>query len=131
MYKAESFYYLDGARYYHYFFNPASITKSFKKDRWDSCKELIRCFQQAFGDCTEYDFKNQLYLQRLYCVVNVFNQRKLISDITERKKYCKEICHDSIAQNACRFIKLAHVPIKLKILLLLIKWKQAWLIARI
>ena len=80
---AESFYYLDGGRFYHYYFNPRSITKSFKADRWDSCRCLIDCFERDFSNRVEFDFTNQLWLQKLYCIVSALGQRSLIQNKKE------------------------------------------------
>lgn len=131
VYATNSFYYLDGARYYHYFFNPGSITKSFKKDRWDSCKRLISRFEEAFAGCKTFDFSDQLWLQKIYCVMHALSQRDLIPEISERTCYCQRICDDPITRNAFKHLKLVDVPWKLNILLNIVRFRQGWLLARI
>lgn len=131
VYAAQSFYYLDGARYYHYFYNAESITKSFRSDRWDSCKELMATFEKNFLEKDDYDFSEQLELQKLYCVASALGQRNYIADRTERKQYCKMICEDTITIGACRYIYLLHVPLKMRIMFYLIRAKAYGLISKI
>ena len=128
---ASSFYYLDGPRYYHYFFNRDSITRSFRTDRWDSCKELVRCFERDFSDCPDYDFTDQLVLKKVFCVLNALNERHAIKNRSEREEYCKMICHDPTTVAAFAKIKLVDVSFKLKTYLWLIKLKQYKVLARI
>lgn len=131
VYMTKSFYYLDGPRYYHYYYNPSSITKSFKKDRWDSCKKLIEGFNKAFAGCEIYNFDNQLYLEQIFCVMQALSQRKLLKDKKEREDYCKSICNDTVTIEAFKHIKLVNVPLKLFILLLIVKFRMAKILARI
>ncbi len=131
VFHTNSFYYLDGPRYYHYFYNRESITKSFKPDRWDSCKHLINCFDQEFSTNKEFDFSDQLKLERIYCALVALSQRKLLNDMPRRVEYCKKICKDPVTIDACRYLELVDVPWKLKIQLYLIKSQQPWLLARI
>jgi hypothetical protein len=131
VYKTNSFYYLDGPRYYHYFFNPSSITKSFKKDRWDSCRRLIARFEEAFAECESFDFSDQLWLQKIYCVMHALSQRDLIADPAERRRYCQGICDDPITVEAFKYLRLVNVPWKLYILLNIVRFRQGWLLARI
>ena len=126
-----SFYYLDGAKYYHYFYNKDSITKSFKSDRWDSSKELIRCFERDFSEYPDYDFSEQLIRQKMFCVLNTINQRYAIRGLIERVEYCKMICYDPITVRAFRHTSLADVPFKLRIVLWLIRFKRYRTLARI
>ena len=131
VYATNAFYYLDGPRYYHYFFNPGSITKSFRKDRWDSCHRLIARFEEAFSACETFDFSDQLWLQKIYCVMHALSQRDLISNCTERQRYCQEICDDPVTVAAFKHLKLVNVPWKLYILLTIVRFRQGWLLARI
>lgn len=126
---AASFYYLDGGRFYHYFFNPGSITKSFKADRWDSCKCLIKCFERDFSSRVEFDFTNQLWLQKLYCIASALGQRSLIQDKEERAAYCSVICNDPITVSACRHLDLLQVNWKLKLEFNLIRMRASKLLA--
>lgn len=128
---AESFYYLDGPRYYHYFYNRNSITKSYKKDYWDNNKKLMRCFEKGFMGCKEYDFSEQLWLQKIYCVVEALYHRKGFDDIRERIGYCEKICSDLITIQAMKHLELVKVSRKLRIFCLLVKLRCSKILARI
>ena len=128
---ANSFYYLDGPRYYHYFYNPNSITRSFRSDRWDCYKKLIACFERDFSECDEYDFADQLWLQKLYCISSALGERRYIADIRMREKYCKMICEDGITQRACMHLDLIQGTRKLRCFFMLIKMNAWYVLARI
>lgn len=124
-----SFYYLDGGRYYHYFYNPGSITKSFKADRWESCRNLICCFERDFSDCAEFDFTNQLWLQKIYCILSALGQRQLLHNRQEREVYCAQICKDPITVEACRHLHLVRASWKQRVMLELIRMRMVKLIS--
>ena len=124
-----SFYYLDGGRYYHYFYNPNSITKSFRADRWESCKQLMACFDRDFSNRTEYDFTDQLWLQKIYCVMNALAERKLIADKKVRQDYCSTICNDPITVEACIHLNLVRVHWKLRVILQLVRLRMVKLLS--
>lgn len=127
----ESFYYLDGARFYHYFFNPSSITKSFRADRWESHQKLIRYFDENFADAEDFDFTNQLWLQKIYCVLSALGQRKEIADISERENYCRLICNNLVTREAFKHLRLTRTSWKLRIFLELIHYRKYRTLARI
>ena len=131
VFATNSFYYLDGPRYYHYFYNSTSITRSFKPDRWDSCKKLMKCFDAAFSNVTQYDFSNQLWLQKLFCVANALGQRKLLQKKKDKVAYCKMICCDPITVLACKHLNVLHVNIHLLLFFYLVKWKRYRLLSRV
>lgn len=131
VYASNSFYYLDGARYYHYFFNPSSITKSFKSDRWEICKRLMRAIENEFSQRKDYDFSDQIALMKIYCIMVALGQRNLLKNYRDRKRYCYEIVSDPAAIDALHHINLVQGSWKLKILLLIAKFRQVWLLTRI
>lgn len=128
---AQSFFYLDGPRYYHYFYNHKSITKSYKKDYWENNKRLIQCFEREYGKYEQYNFSTQLWLHKLYCVVEALGHRKSFSEGIEREKFCAQICNDMITIEAMKHINLMNVSWKVKLFCLLIKMKWSKVIARI
>ena len=128
---ANSFYYLDGPRYYHYFYNESSITKSYKKDYWENNKKLINCFEKEFGNYSEYDFSEQLWQQKMYCVMQALGQRHGFFNLKEREQYCANICRDKITIRAFQHLNLIQVPWKLYIYCILVKLRYSKLIARI
>ncbi|MBQ8572727.1 MAG: glycosyltransferase [Ruminococcus sp.] len=129
VYATNSFYYLDGPRYYHYFYNSASISKSFRADRWESCQRLVYRFDEFFADNKTYDFEEQLWLQKIFSVLSALSQRGLITNKKDRKNYCKLICNDNITKSAFKHLNLVDVPWKLYVYLLIIRYRQAWLLA--
>ena len=131
VWNTKSFYYLDGPRYYYYSFNSTSIIRSFKEDRWESCKNLMTCFDNNFLAIDGYDFSEQLWLQKIFCVVHALNQRKMIGDMKLREIYCRKICKDPITVLSFKHLNLVKVHWKLKIILLLIKFQRCKLLARI
>ena len=127
--QTSSFYYLDGPRYYHYFYNPASITRSFRRDRWDSCKRLMAAFDNTFANYTEYDFRDQLRLQKIYCIAGAMGERRRILDIKNRWKWCVAICGDPVTREAMKHLRLVQVPWKQRIELEQIRFRLAGLLA--
>lgn len=123
VYNSNKFYYIKGGYYYNYFYNTSSITKSFKKDRWDVCKILSSTFKEEFGDKSDYDFSKQLYLEDIYNVLNALGQNTHIESFKERYTYIKNIFNDDFTKQSMKYIDLTDVSIKLKIILYLIKYK--------
>ena len=129
--KCNSFYYLNEPQYYNYYFNDKSITKSFRDDRWEVNKILIRRFEEDFGDEKRFDIPRQLWRKRLYCILNSLSERHHLESFVEKTKYCKEICNDSLTKETMKHLDGLIIPWKLRIILYLIKFRQAWLLALI
>lgn len=123
VYNSNKFYYIKGGYYYNYFYNTSSITKSFKKDRWNVCKILSSTFKKEFGNKSDYDFSKQLYLEDIYNVLNALGQNTHIESFKERYTYIKNIFNDDFTKQSMKYIDLTDVNIKLKIILYLIKYK--------
>ncbi len=126
-----SFYYLDGPRYYHYFYNPSSITKSFRKDRWDSCKKLMSAFDNYFLGKKDFDWTHQLQQQKLYCIESALAQRAHIADKQKRIRYCKEVCDDPVTIQALKSLPPLKISLKHRIFLYLIRNRLSRIIAAI
>ena len=123
VYNSNKFYYIKGGYYYNYFYNTSSITKSFKKDRWNVCKILSSTFKKEFGNKSDYDFSKQLHLEDIYNVLNALGQNTYIESFKNRYKYVKDIFNDNFTKQSMKYINLTDVNIKLKIILYLIKYK--------
>lgn len=123
VYNSNKFYYIKGGYYYNYFYNTSSITKSFKKDRWDVCKILSSTFKEEFEDKNDYDFSKQLHLEDIYNVLNALGQNTHIESFKERYTYIKNIFNDDFTKQSMKYISLTDVNINLKIILYLIKYK--------
>lgn len=127
----DSFYYLNEPQYYNYYFNDTSITKSYRADRWKSNKTLISRFEEDFGEESRFDIPHQLWRKRIFCVLNSLNERNNIESFNDKKEYCAEICNDRLTKEAMNHLGGLDIPIKLRMILYLIKYRQAWLLARI
>ena len=128
---ATSFVYIGTPCVYHYCYNPSSISKSFRKGRWDSCKETIRLAKKEFANDVEYDFSMQLNWLIWFCVLLALKERKYIPSIGDKVDYCKRILHDPVLKDYHLRLKGIHVSVKQKMVLILIKLKAAGIIARI
>lgn len=127
----DSFYYLNEPQYYNYYYNNTSITKSFRADRWESNKTLINRFEEDFGDETRFDIPQQLWRKRLFCILNSLGERHNLNSFAEKRRYCKEICNDILTREAMKHLDGLDVSWKFRIVLYLIKFRQAWLLALI
>lgn len=126
--QAEHFYYIDKPGVYHYFYNPASISKSFKKDRWDSCKKMITISEKTFAD-EDYSLKNQNNLLRWFCILLSLNERKHLTGYKDRYMYCREILWDPICIRTPLVFKNIRVDWKQRLMMLMVKLRMTALIA--
>lgn len=90
------FYFIDTPCVYHYFYNPKSISKSFRAGRWESCKETIRLAEQEFSENSVFDFTNQLNQLRWFCVLLSLNERHRLNSYKEKLAYCRSILNDPV-----------------------------------
>ena len=127
----DSFYYLNEPQYYNYYYNNTSITKSFRADRWESNKTLIKRFEEDFGEETQFDIPQQLWRKRLFCVLNGLSERHHLDSYSAKRKYCKEICNDRITKEAMQHLDGLDISWKLRIVLWLIKFRLSSALALI
>ena len=128
---ANSFYYIDMPCVYHYFYNKDSISKSFRKGRWDSCKSLIASCEKDFGHTEDYDYRGQLHCLRWFCIFLALNERKYLENIHERETYCRELLNDPIISRTTLKFSFLDVSWKQKLLMIFVKMKMSKMIARI
>lgn len=126
---ADSFYFVDTPGTYHYFYNPNSISKSFRAGRWESCKDTIRFCEKDFADCKEYDFSIELQFLRWFCIMLALNERKHLTKFFDRKNYCKRIVMSKEVREAPLNLRYYQVSWKQKILMILIKLQFSDLVA--
>lgn len=131
VYKTNKFIYLDGPRYYHYFYNPNSITRSYREGRWENYKQLMEYFHRDFSNSPSFDFHDQLCLQKLYCVASAVGECKKIQNRKKRTGKVKAIILDPVTQEACRHLNLLQVDWKMSLIFKLIKWKTFHILALI
>lgn len=91
MRQADSFYYMKGKNYYHYYcLNPQSATHVYVPDKWDDYKKLHEEIKENFWNDNEFNFKNQVDLCLLFFVYNAIRDTYSAGDLTEQEK-CKKI----------------------------------------
>lgn len=128
---ARSFYFIDAPGVYHYFYNPNSISKSFRAGRWESCKELIHACERDFGGDPEYDFFSQLHCLRWFCIMLALNERRYLNKYGDRLNYCRKLLADPlIRKTSLRFSELS-ISWKQKMIMILIRLRAAGIIALI
>lgn len=128
---ANSFYFIDTPGVYHYFYNAKSISKSFRADRWESCKSLIKLCEKDFSQDRDYDFSKQLQYLRWFCIMLGLNERRFIEDMREKEIYCKKLLADPVLQQTKLTLGIMDVSWKQKILMLMIHWRLSWIIAKV
>ena len=128
---ANSFYYIDTACVYHYWYNPKSISRSFREGRWESCKQTIRLSEAGFGDDNCYDFSEQLNALRWFNILLALNEKKYLETSKERIKYCRSILSDPNLKMRQLSLKNLDISAKQRILLVLIKLKMAVIVAKL
>ena len=128
---ANSFFFIDTPSVYHYFYNPNSISKSFREGRWDSCKSLIHYCEKDFANDTTYDFKRELYYLRWFCIMLALNERKYLKGYSEKREYCKKLLNDPVIRRTKLRLSYFNVTWKQKVVMILVRWKMSGFLARL
>ena len=128
---ANSFFYDDKAGVYHYFYNANSISKSFRKGRWDSCKNLIKRAYEDFSDDQKFDFSVQLNRLSWLCIMLALNERHNLEKRKERQAYCKKIMSDEMITKCSFCLKWYDVSLRQKMLMYAIKKNFWWIMAEV
>ncbi|MEE1085701.1 MAG: glycosyltransferase [Schaedlerella sp.] len=129
--NANSFYYEDNAGVYHYYYNAKSISKSYRKGRWDSCKKLIIRAYEDFATDSVYNFEKQLNILSWFCIMLALNERKNIPDKKQRKLYCKTIMADDTVKKCEYHAGWFKISIKQQLLMCMVKNNLWWLVAEV
>lgn len=128
---AKRFYFLDAPGVYHYFYNPNSISKSFRAGRWDSCKSLIATCERDFSGDPDYDFADQLHFLRWFCIMLALNERRFLQDRAARVEYCRTIMNDPVIRSTPLHLNKLQVSWKQKLLMMMVRLNMARVIANI
>ncbi len=126
-YLADSFYYLKGEGLYHYYQNPGTITTAYRPGAWDVYCTMNHHLHSFFDPVQDYDFARQLKLHVIYYACNCVRQ----AGTRERGQAVEEIRNIITSPELTQtFSDLAmpDVPWKLKIQLLLMKHRLAFLL---
>jgi glycosyltransferase involved in cell wall biosynthesis len=124
MYHATNFYYLKGHHYYNYFYNPNSTTNTYNEKKWYSYLKINERLIKYFGNTTEFDFSRQIKINMLYFTLNMLGQIKYSgNEREERINMIKKIMYHQKVKGIFNGFKLPKVSWKMKVIILLIKYK--------
>ncbi len=129
-YHADSFYYMKGEGLYHYYQNPGTITTGYRPGAWAVYCTMNRHLHAVFDYIADYDFTRQLKLHMMYYACNCIGQActqpkdKAMQDIWA-------ILRSEELTGAFRDFALPDVHWKLKVQLLLMKWRAGYVLRRI
>jgi hypothetical protein len=126
MFNANNFYYLKNYHYYNYFYNPNSTTNTYSNKKWSTYLKINDRLIEYFNNKTnKFDFSRQIKVNMLYFTLNALGQIKYSgSDEKERINMVKEIMYHPKVKDVFNNFKLPHVNWKMKIIILLIKYKM-------
>lgn len=113
VWKCDSFYYTNDLRIYNYFYNPSSISRSFRRERWNSCKRIIYHFDKDFGPGTGWEDQKQLNRLRWFCVFLGLNESRYLNKKKDRINYKLSILKDPEFPNLSLRLNDFNVNIKL------------------
>ena len=128
---ANSFYNINEAGIYHYFYNPASISKSFRPERINAFKVLMDVINDQFGDIRNGYFKNQIGILHWHCILNCLSERRFVNNYSQKLSFIKKLLNDPFVKKAPLFIPFGlKIPFRTKCLMLCVKLRLATVIAR-
>lgn len=128
---ANSIYYIDRAGIYHYFYNPDSISKSFRPERINAFKTLIDVCYEQFGNVNNGYFKKQIEILHWHCILNCLSERRFVEDYGQRLAFIKQILNDPFVKSASFFTPFKlKVSFRTKCLMICVKMRLGAIIAR-
>lgn len=131
MYNANRFYYMKNRYFYNYFYNPNSTTSTCNMKKWDSYLIINQRLKEDFKD-SKFDFSRQIKINMLYFTLNFLGEiGKSDVDYKEKRKLCKELFSSECVKNIFKCFKLPSVNYKLKIILLMIKYKMSFMYSKL
>ncbi|WP_304960424.1 glycosyltransferase [Thomasclavelia cocleata] len=124
MYYANSFYYMKNHCYYHYVYNPTSVTNIFYKNKWDIMKQLHVEVEKFFLSLKDYNFQRQVDLVLLYIVYNCIGNIKTSAlDKKIKINEIKNILENVDVRNMFFRIKINSLDVSWKLKLITIVYK--------
>lgn len=131
MYNANGFYYMKNRYFYNYFYNPNSTTSTCNMKKWDSYLIINERLKEYFED-SKFDFSRQIKINMLYFTLNFLGEIKNADLVlAEKRKKCYEIFNDEHVEQIFKGFKLPNVNYKLKLILLLIKYRIDFVYSRV
>ena len=128
-YYADSFYYLKNQGLYHYYEHAGSITRSYKHNAWDNYCLMNRRLHKVFGQARDYDFSRQLQIHIIYYACNVISGAAGLPG-EEARKEIRRILNSKELRKAFQAAGLPRAGFKLRILLLLMRYRQTEIVYR-
>lgn len=124
-YYADSFYYLKGEGFYHYYNNSGTITTSYRSGSWDVYCTMNQHLHQFFDKAEDYDFQRQLKLHMIFYACNCLGQVKASGE-TFRKQVNmrKDIMNSPCLKESFQDFAFPDWSWKLKLQILLIKYRK-------
>lgn len=122
VYYARRFFYLKSQGLYHYFQNPGTITSTYHPDAWKVYQRMNRYMNHFFSFRKDFDFSRQLKLHMLYYACHVIRKNHQID-------FVRTVLSDLHKMQIFKDFRLPSVPFKLKIQLLLMKYRFAWILS--
>lgn len=129
IYCANSFYYIEEAGIYCYYYNEASISKGFKPDRFEKLKKLSYACEKIFSDLDNGAFKKQLACLRWYIILNCISERDMLPSFKEKRRHCLNIAKDKFTKEAKLKTSGLNIPLKMKLLMICVKLRLVTVIA--
>lgn len=126
MYYANSFYYMKNHCYYHYMYNPTSVTNVFYKNKWDIMKQLHIEIEKFFLPIKNYNFQRQVDLVLLFIVYHCIGNIKTSAlDKKIKQNEIKNILENIDVINMFSRIKINSLDIswKLKVITFVYKYR--------
>ncbi len=120
VYAAQRFYYIDQPCVYHYFYNPSSISRSFRSGRWESCKGSLEALTREFGDKGK-TYRRQIEILRWFFIFLSLNERRFLADENAKRSYARMILGDPEARCAHLYIPGMCVGAKVQARMALVK----------
>lgn len=108
MRQAESFYYMKGKNFYHYFINPNSVSHTYAPDKWKNYSLLYSKIEESFRNDLKFDFNRQINLCLLFFVYNAVGDIYRAKNLDRRNKI-KEILQILDAQSVKNMFKTVNV----------------------
>ena len=127
MRNTESFFYMKGKAFYHYFMNPASATHIYAPDKWDNYCRLYQKIKNYFWNDNVFDFRRQVDLCLLFFLYNTIGDIRGAEGMSQKEKIkkIKSILDDKEVRHMFRRIQILNLPVswKLKVISLCYKYR--------
>ncbi|TVY05633.1 glycosyltransferase family 2 protein [Paenibacillus cremeus] len=125
LYHAINFYYLKNHFYYNYFYNPTSTTNTYNAKKWDSFLKINYRLERYFQGGDEFNFPQQIKINMLYFTLYTLGQIKYSeSNVQDRIIMIRNIMHHPKVRDIFEDLEAPKVSWKMKIVILLIKYKM-------